>query len=53
MGVDIEKIRKDSIEEIKKKVRNNSNFLNQANKERLEYQKKLKFANGNDKRKMK
>lgn len=44
---DMENI-KDVIDEIKEKVRNNPNFLSPCNKERLEHQKKLKFANGND-----
>lgn len=48
MEEDIEKIREDSIEEIKEKVRKNPKFLSPVNKERLEYQEKLKFANGND-----
>jgi len=39
---------KDMIKEIKKKIRNNPNFLSPVNKERLEYQEKLKFANGNE-----
>jgi len=46
--MEIEKIRKDAIEEIKEKVRKNPNFLSPVNKERLECQEKLKFANGND-----
>lgn len=44
----IEKIRKDVITEIKEKVRKNSRFLHPTNKERLEYQEKLKFTNGNE-----
>lgn len=44
----IEKIREDVIEEIKEKVRKNSKFLHPVNKEMLEYQKKLKFTNGNE-----
>ncbi len=45
---DIDNIRKDAIAEIKEKVRKNPKFLHPANKERLEYQEKLKFTNGND-----
>lgn len=48
MKEDIEKIREDAIEEIKEKVRKNPNFLSPVNKERLEYQEKLKFSNGNE-----
>ena len=43
-----DEIRKNAIEEIKEKVRKNPKFLHPVNKERLEYQEKLKFANGND-----
>lgn len=46
MEESIEKIRKDTIEEIKEKIRNNPKFLHPADKERLEYQEKLKFSNG-------
>lgn len=44
----IENIRRNAVSEIKEKVRKNQKILNPNNKERLEYQKKLKFANGND-----
>lgn len=44
----IEGIRKNVVAEIKEKVRKNQKFLSPVNKERLEYQEKLKFANGNE-----
>lgn len=44
----VDKIRKDAITEIKEKVRKNPKFLHPINKERLVYQKKLKFDNGNE-----
>lgn len=46
MEENIEKIRKDAIAEIKEKIRKNPKFLYPVNKERLEYQEKLKFSNG-------
>lgn len=44
----IEDVRKNVVAEIKEKVRKNQKFLSPVNKERLEYQEKLKFANGNE-----
>lgn len=48
MEENIDKIRKEAIAEIKEKVRKNPKLLNPTNKERLEYQEKLKFINGSD-----
>lgn len=48
MKDDIEKLREDTISEIKEKVRKNPKFLHPCNKDRLEYQKILKFENGYD-----
>lgn len=44
----IEDIRRDSIEDIKKKLNTNSKYLHPCNKERLEDMKRLKFVNGNE-----
>jgi hypothetical protein len=46
MEENIEKSRKDTIAEIKEKIRKNPKFLHPANKERLEYHEKLKFSSG-------
>ena len=46
MVEDIEKIRKDTITGIKKKVKKDPKYLNSANKERQEDMRTLKFANG-------
>lgn len=43
---EIDKIRQESISEIKEKVRNNQKFLHPINIERLEFQKKLRFESG-------
>lgn len=42
----IEVIRRNYILEIKKKIKNNQNWIHPCNKERLEYQEKLNFKNG-------
>lgn len=44
--VSIEKIRKDAISEIREKIKKDHKYLHPCNKERLEYQKNLKFENG-------
>ncbi len=44
----IEKLRRDSISNIKEKIKKNLNFLHPCNKDRLEYQKLLKFKSGHD-----
>lgn len=48
MNKEKDEIRRNAIDEIKEKLRKNPNFLSPVNKERLEYQEKLKFTNGND-----
>lgn len=47
-NIDIKKLRQDAVSDIKETIRNNSKFLHPCNKEKLEYQKKLKFENGYD-----
>jgi hypothetical protein len=47
-NIEIEKLRQEAVSDIKKKIRNNSKFLHPCNKEKLEYQRKLKFENGYD-----
>ncbi len=42
----IENMRRNTISEIKEKIKKDPKYLHPCNKERLEYQKNLKFENG-------
>lgn len=46
MNKEIKEIRKNAIEEIKEKIKENPKFAHPLNKERLEFQEKLKFDTG-------